>query len=141
VFDYHYTTTSSRNSGLEDSPVHHSNVIILHVKATFPELLIADDGPFTSLAQTSGHAHVVFESRDFSNKYYVGSESKKFAYAICHPLMMDFLLANPVPTLEFENDTIALTLNRLLKPERIQLILDRLIGIRSLVPDYLLTQT
>lgn len=140
VFDYHYTTTSSRNTGLEDSPEHHSTVFIIHVEATFPELFIAGDGPFTSLAQTSGHPDIDFESREFSDKYYVGSESKQFAYAICHPRMMELLLANPVPSLEFENDTVALTLNRLLNPERIRIILDRLVNIRLLIPEYLLTK-
>lgn len=80
------------------------------------------------------------ESREFSDKYYVGSESKEFAYAICHPRMMEYPLATPVPCLEFENDTVALTLNRLLNPDRIQTILERLICINSLIPNYLLTK-
>ncbi len=53
--------------------------------------------------------------------------------------MMEYLLANDDLTIEIDQDTLALTFNSRLDPARIEPNLNRLITLRSLMPDYLFT--
>jgi hypothetical protein len=92
AFDYSYET--------EDSDDHHTthsfSAIIVDTNAVFPTLLIRPEGLFDRVAGTLGFNDTDFESDEFSRRFYVSSDNKKFAYDVVHPLMMDFLIADPV---------------------------------------------
>jgi hypothetical protein len=69
----------------------------------------------------------------------VRSPDKKFAYDVCHAQMMEYLLANRDLSMEIENDVIALAFNTRLSPEQIETNLQRLVEIRTRLPEYLFT--
>ena len=132
LFDYHYQTGSGK-----DTHHHHFSFFILHFKAVFPELVIGPEGFFSKIAQAVGFDDIDFESHEFSRKFCVRSRDKKFAYDVCNARMIEYLLSNPDLTIEIEDNALAISFNSRLAPERIEPNLNRLLTVRSLMPDYL----
>ncbi|MHC4227788.1 MAG: hypothetical protein ACYSW0_10215 [Planctomycetota bacterium] len=132
VFDYHYQTGSGKDT-------HHYNFsfFILHLPAAFPELVIGPEGIFSKIAQAVGYDDIDFESHEFSSKFCVRSANKKFAYDVCNSRMIEYLLANRDFSIEIEDSVLAISFNRQLKPELIKPNIERLMTVRSLMPDYL----
>jgi hypothetical protein len=132
VFDYHYKTGSGKNTHH-----HYFSFFILHMAATFPELVIGPEGIFSKIAQAVGYDDIDFESHAFSSKFCVRSTDKKFAYDVCNARMIEYLLSNPDVSIEIERNALAISFNRRLAPASIEPNLNRLVKVRSLLPDYL----
>lgn len=141
IFDYHYETHSTDSKGRRQTHHHYFSCFILHVPASFPELVIAKEGFLSKIAQAVGYDDIDFESHEFSRRFCVRSPNKKFAYDVCHARMMEYLLANDDLTIEIEGDVLAITFNSRLAPERIEPNLDRLIALRGLMPEYLFARS
>lgn len=134
LFDYHYKTGSGKNTHH-----HHLSFFILRMPVSFQELIIAPEGIFSKIAQAVGYDDIDFESHEFSRKFCVRSKDKKFAYDVCNARMIEFLLSNTDLSIEIENRVMAISFNSRLAPEKIEPNLNRLITVRSLLPDYLFT--
>ena len=132
LFDYHYKTGSGKNTHH-----HYLSFFILRLPISVPELVIGPEGFFSKIAQAVGYDDIDFESHEFSRKFCVRSRDKKFAYDVCNAQMIEFLLANTDLTMEMELDALAVSFQRRLRPEQIEANLQRLITVRSLMPDYL----
>jgi len=134
LFDYHYKTGSGKNT-------HHYylSFFILHLPVSFPELIIGPEGIFSKIAQAVGYDDIDFESHEFSRKFCVRSKNKKFAYDVCNARMIEYLLSNTDLSIEIEERALAISFNSRLSPEQIEPNLNRLITVRSLLPDYLFT--
>jgi hypothetical protein len=140
VFDYHYETHSRDSKGRRHTHHHYFSFFILLLPVVFPELRITREGLFSKIAQVFGYADIDFESAEFSRVFCVRSKDKKFAYDVCNAQMMEYLLANRDLSLEIENEALALAFNTRLSPEQIESNLQRLIEIRSRLPEYLFTK-
>jgi hypothetical protein len=55
--------------------------------------------------------------------------------------MMEYLLANDDLTIEIEDQAMAISFASRLSPERIESNLNRLVAVRSLMPDYLFSRS
>lgn len=141
AFDYHYETHSSDSKGRRQTHHHHFSFFILRLPASFPELTIGPEGFFSKIAQAVGYDDIDFESHEFSRKFCVRSRDKKFAYDVCNAQMIEFLLANTDLTMEMELDSLAISFCRRLRPDQIESNLQRLIKVRSLMPDYLFARS
>ena len=106
----------------------------------FPEVTIAKEGIFSKIAQGFGYDDIDFESAEFSGKFCVRSADKKFAYDVCNAQMIEFLLDNSDLNIEIEDSALALGFASCLAAEQIEFNLERLIKIRSLLPNYLFTK-
>jgi hypothetical protein len=137
IFDFHYETHTTDSKGRRQTHHHYFSCFILHMPASFPELVIAKEGFFSKIAQAVGYADIDFESHEFSRRFCVRSPNKKFAYDVCNAKMMEYLLANDDLTIEIEGDVLAITFGSRLNIERIESNLNRLIALRSLMPEYL----
>lgn len=132
AFDFHYQTGSGK-----DTHHYHFSFFILHLTAAFAELVIGPEGVFSKIAQAVGYDDIDFESHEFSSKFCVRSADKKFAYDVCNARMIEYLLSNRDFGMEIESNVLAISFDRKLAPEAIEPNLNRLITIRSLMPDYL----
>ncbi len=83
------------------------------------------------------YGDISFESNEFSRRFRVKSRDKKFAYDVCHPRMIDFLLANDDLTVQIRRDELTLISPRCLAPKMVKTNLDRLVEFRELLPGYL----
>ena len=139
AFDYHYETYTQGKGGRQ---THHHwfSFFILSLPAVFPDLTIRRENFFTRVAEVFGYQDIKFESAEFSKAFCVRSPDKKFAYDVCNGQMMEYLLANRDLSVEIENNVIALAFNNRLSVERFELNLQRLVEIRSRLPDYLFSQ-
>ncbi len=135
LFDYHYQVSSGKST-------HHHffSFFILQLSTSFPELVIDKEGFFSKVAQAIGYDDIDFESHEFSRKFCVRSRDKKFAYDVCNARMIEYLLANSDLSIEIEGNSLAISFNRRLAPEHIEPNLNRLITVRSLMPDYLFSR-
>ena len=132
IFDYHYQTGSGKNT-------HHYNFsfFIMKIEKAFPELKITKEGFFSKIGQALGFDDIDFESHEFSKQFCVRSKDKKFSYDFCNAQMIDYLLDNKDMNIEIENNVVALAFDRNLKVEQIEHNIERLLKIRSLMPEYL----
>jgi hypothetical protein len=140
AFDFHYETYTQSKSGRQ---THHHwfSFFILTLPAVFPDLTVRRENFFTKVAEVFGYQDIKFESAEFSKTFNVRSPDKKFAYDVCNAKMMEYLLANRDLSVEIENQVLALAFDTCLSVEQIESNLQRLIEIRSLLPDYLFAQT
>jgi len=141
AFDYHYETHSTDSKGRRQTHHHYFSFFILRLPASFGELTIEPEGFFSKIAQAVGYDDIDFESHEFSRKFCVRARDKKFAYDVCNARMIEYLLANPDLMIEIELDSLAVAFKRRLSPEQIEPNLQRLIQIRSLLPDYLFSRS
>jgi len=136
LFDYHYETHSTDSKGHRQTHHHYFSFFILHLPASFPELTIGSEGFFSKIAQALGYDDIDFESHEFSRKFCVRSPDKKFAYDVCNARMIEYLLSNTDLAIEIEGDALAISFSSRLVPEVIEPNLNRLITLRSLMPEY-----
>jgi hypothetical protein len=141
AFDYHYEEESSDSKGNTSTTDYHFSFFILRLPGVFPELTIGPEGVLSKIAQALGYADIDFESAEFSRKFCVRSKDKKFAYDMCNARTIEYLLANCDLTIEIEQDTLAFAFGRQLTAEKIEWNLNRLIDVRSLMPDYLFSRS
>ena len=140
VFDYHYETHSTDSKGHRQTEDHWFSFFILTMPAVFPDLTIRRENFFTRVAEAFGYQDINFESAEFSRAFNVRSPDKKFAYDVCNAKMIEYLLANRDLSIEIENEVIALAFDTRLSVEQIEFNLQRLVEIRSRLPEYLFTQ-
>jgi hypothetical protein len=141
AFDYHYETHSTDSKGHSQTHHHYFSFFILSLPASFPELRITREGLFSKIAQAFGYDDIDFESAEFSKMFCVRSRDKRFAYDVCHAQMIEYLLANPDLSVELENHALALAFDRQLEAPQVESNLNRLVQIRSRLPEYLFTKT
>jgi len=113
------------------------SAFILEMKANFPDTIISHESREARFAEALGESHIVFESAEFSRAFRVRSSDKKFAFDVCNPKMMEYLLANQDLTIEIRGDAVAVLFEDWLRPEKVEANLSRLIEIRKLLPNYL----
>jgi hypothetical protein len=139
VFDYHFQTYHTDKTGTHTDH-HWFSFFILTLPAVFPDLTIRRENFFTKVAEVFGYQDIKFESAEFSRTFCVRSPDKKFAYDVCNTKMMEYLLANRDLSVEIENEVIALAFNTRFSVEQIESNLQRLVEIRSRLPEYLLAK-
>ncbi len=131
-FDFHYTVGAGKNKRNVSC-----SFFMLHLEKHFPELRIATEGLFSKFAQSIGFDDIDFESHEFSRRYVVRSDDKKFAYDVCNARMIEHLLKSPIENLEIDGPCMALGFNRCISPDAIEYQLFRLVKIRERMPNYL----
>jgi hypothetical protein len=134
LFDYHYGTGSGKNR-----EEHYFTMFMLVIKEAFPKLTIGPESLLSKIEGAFDSTNIKFESAEFSRVYCVHSGDKKFAYDVCNPQMIEYLLANRGLEIEIQGPVIALVFKPQLPVEQYQSNLQRLGQIRALLPQYLFT--
>lgn len=139
-FEYHYQTSSSDSDGSRNTQHHHFTIFALSLPLSFAELVIKPEGFFAKLGQALGFDDIDFESLDFSRRYQVKSNDKKFAYDFCNARMIDYLLNEQDLVIEVEGRTLALAYLGKFSANELPGHLRKLQKIRSLIPSHLFAQ-
>jgi len=137
VFDYHYQTGSGKNKREREL-----TMLMLVCREAFPQVTITPgrEGLLSKMAAAFGMGDdIQFESAEFSRDFRVQSKDKRFAYDVCNPQMIDYLLANRDLQIEIQGPVILLAFEPQLPVEQIEFNLQRLVEIRSRLPEYLFT--
>jgi hypothetical protein len=137
VFDYHCQIGSGKNKR-----EHELTALMLVCREAFPQVTITPggEGILSKMAAAFGVGDdIQFESAEFSRVFRVQSRDKRFAYDVCNPQMIEYLLANRDLGIEIQGPVILLSFEPLLPVGEIEFNLQRLVEIRSRLPEYLFT--
>jgi len=107
-----YTTTDSKGRTRTRTRIvpHHFSYFILELPyASIPDVLIRREGLFDKIASAFGKNDIDFESSEFSRKYFVKCDNRKFAYDIINQRMIEFLLETKPGLIDMEESRICLT--------------------------------
>jgi hypothetical protein len=139
AFDYHYETHSTDSKGRQQTSHNYFSFFVLLLPHDFPELRVVTEGLMSKIAQAFGYDDIDFESAEFSSAFCVRSKDKRFAYDVCNPQMIEYLLENRDFSMEIERNALAISFAKCLSADKIEGNLTRLVHLRSLMPDYLFT--
>ena len=131
--DYHYATGSDSNRS-----EHFSSLVIIKSPFLLEPLIIRPENFSDKLAEFVGFSDINFESAEFSKKFYVKSPDKKWAYDIIHPQMMEFLLASPMFSIQFDLLSVIVYRTQHVFPEEFEDAANLINGIFERIPDYVI---
>jgi hypothetical protein len=132
IFDYHYQTGSNR-----DAEDHSDTILMLVMRQSFPQLSIGPESALSKIAMAFDRDDIKFESEEFSRIFRVHSPDKKFAYDVCNPQMIEYLLNNHDLDIEIAGTVMLLAFVSQLPADKIEFNLQRFAQVRSLLPNYL----
>jgi hypothetical protein len=131
--DYHYATGSGKSR-----TQHHFSLVIIKSPILLEPLFIRPENFFDKLTEFAGFNDIDFESAEFSKKFYVKSPDKKWAYDIIHPRMMEFLLASPMFSMQFDSLSVIVYRNTRFSPAEFEDAANLVNGIFERIPDYVI---
>jgi len=138
LFDYHWLSDNVVWWWAPSWRQHlYVSFLVVDLSRPFPELTLAREGFFSKIAQAVGFDDIDFESAEFSRRYLVRSNDKKFAYDFCNAQMIDYLLDKPTTSIEVEKHALAVCFDSQYRASEVEPHLGHLIQIRSLMPNYL----
>jgi len=87
AFDYRYVTGSGKNRS-----THHWQAVVVLLPIQAPRLRLRRENVLDRMASWVGWDDLDFESDEFSRRYHVACEERRFAYDIFHARLIDYLL-------------------------------------------------
>ena len=104
AFDYQYTTGSGKNKS-----THSYQALVMGLPILAAGLRMRTETVFDRMASWVGWDDIDFESDEFSRRYHVASEDRRFAYDIFHARLIEHLLAcGQAPDLEMKGPLMVL---------------------------------
>lgn len=108
VFDYRYTTGSGKHQ-----QTHQRTGVLVDLPFRASRLKIRPEHFGDTIAAALGFDDIDMESDAFNRKYHVSAEVKRFAYEICNPRMMEYLIAAEGHCWEMQGNSLLFHSNRL----------------------------
>lgn len=134
AFDYHYTTTSTDSKGNRRTTHHHFSAVILEVPYALKSLNIRKEGFFDRLGDMFGGGDIDFESAEFSKRFHVKAEDRKWAYDVISTKTMELLLDGPPYSITLGGNTIGTWTHRHFDPPDFRAAVDRLLTFVHNIP-------
>ena len=137
AFDYHYEI-SGKGADHELSSTHcYLTMVALLLSGYFPKLHIAPGGFLSKIAGVLDWEDIHFESAEFTRAFCVRCKDKRFAYEVCNPRVIEYLLENCDLNIQIQNCVLALVSDTQWPAKQVEYNLERLVEIRSRLPEYL----
>jgi hypothetical protein len=131
--DYHYATGSGKSR-----QQHYFSLVIMKSPIPLEPLFIRPENFLDKFAEFAGFNDIDFESAEFSKKFYVKSTDKKWAYDIIHPRMMEFFLASPMFSIQFEMLSVIVYRDTTFSTVDFEAAAELVNGIFERIPDYVI---
>ena len=123
--DYHYMITRSDGKRTTTTTYRFSFLILDLPDGVNGDLLIRTENIGDKIKAGLGFDDIDFESAEFSDRFYVKSRDKRFAYDVINPRMMQFLLDTNPPMLMLDRGALCLASNnRRWEPKEFQSHID-----------------
>ena len=95
AFDYHWQTHSTNSKGQRQTHTHRMSALVVDARVPLKGLQIRAENFFDKMKSAFGFDDIDFESAEFSRKFHVSAEDRKWAYDVLHARAIEFLLAQP----------------------------------------------
>jgi hypothetical protein len=92
ALDYTYTTTSTGTDGQTQTTTHQVFVVALNLPVALPPLRLTMDSKFQRLF---GGRDLELESKAFNDAFRINCADNRYASAVLHPRLMEWMLHNP----------------------------------------------
>lgn len=135
--EYHYETYSTDSKGRRTTHHHYYSVLFLEVPLALSQVRIRPESFFDKIAAAVGFDDIDFESAEFSRRFHVSSNDRRFAYDLLHPRAMEYLLGRPQWCWEFDGRVIALYRSGHLEAETVRPAIDAAAGFIPLIPRHI----
>lgn len=134
-FDYLYKTHQS--NGKTTTTVNHPfSVVAMSLGVRAPELEVAPEGLFASIADAVSGSAINLESEEFNQAFTVRSADRKFASDVLHPLMMEYLLAHRGLAFRTTGDSLLVVGSGHRPVEQVDGVLTWVDGVLDRVPEF-----
>ena len=107
--DFRYKERRGSGKNRRTVTIRLSYLIAWNPFGSVPETIVRREGVFDRLKGMLGFDDIDFESVEFSRRFHVSSEDKRFAYDLIDPRMMELLLRTAPPAFELEGDLICVS--------------------------------
>jgi hypothetical protein len=134
-FDYRYVTGSGKNR-----QVHQFSAVILDSPVQLQPLLIRPEHLFDKMSAFFGFDDINFESAEFSRRFFVKAANKRWAYDVIHPRAMEFLMAQPPFSIQFDFGRVICYRDRRFAPADFETACRVVTGLLDLLPEYVVRQ-
>ena len=104
AFDYYYGEQNKRFGFPDDN--YSFSAVVIETNMPLKPLYIRPEKTIDKLADFAGLGDIDFESVEFSNKFYVQSPDRHWAYDVINQEVMEFMLRKPTFCLEFKGSQI-----------------------------------
>jgi len=135
AFDYHYTTGSGKNR-----TEHNFSAVIVESTVPLRQLRIRPEGIFDKLTEFLGFDDIDFESAEFSTKFHVSAQDRRWAYGVIDQRMMEYLLEAPRFSIELGRRRIIAWRERLLGAADFAAGIVLIRGILERLPEYIVRE-
>jgi hypothetical protein len=135
AFDYHYVTGHGKSRR-----VHNFSAIVLGTPLPLKFLYIRPENVFDKVSDFFGFDDIDFESAEFSRKFYIKAEEKRWAYHVIHQRMMAYLLESPKFHVQMDTEQVMAWRNSRFKEEDFDAAFALIQGILIRLPEYLKKQ-
>lgn len=136
-FDYHYETYSTDSKGNTTTHHHNFSAVVLETNLPLKPLLIRAESFFDKVGEFFGVDDIDFESHEFSKKFYVKAEDRRWAFDVIHQSTMEFLLAAPRFTIQFAGPRVIAYRDDTFDPDEVEQAEQVVRGILDRLPNYL----
>lgn len=135
LFDYHYKTGSGKHQS-----THNFSAVILDTELPLQPLQIREEGFFDKVGAFVGFDDIDFESKEFSDRFFIQSPDKKWAYDVIHQKTMDYLMFAPQFNIEFHESNISVYRSTTFSMQDFDNGLEVILTLLDLFPDYLMQE-
>ncbi len=139
-FDYHYETHSTDSKGRRRTHHHYFSAVILDSPVPLQPLAIRPEHIFDKVTEFFGFDDIDFESAAFSKRFYVKAPNRRWAYDVIHQRTMEFLLAQPEFSLQFDRHHVIAHRGRTFAALDFAAAASVICGVLERLPDYVLQQ-
>lgn len=103
AFDHHYYSETEPG---RDKDHHYFSAVVIETDLPLLPLTIRPRGPLDEVTEFIGFEETGFESAEFSQKFFVKSPDRRWAYDVVHQKTMELMLAHPHFLIDFQGSQI-----------------------------------
>ncbi|MCP4836198.1 MAG: DUF3137 domain-containing protein [Phycisphaera sp.] len=107
--DFRYTVSHGSGKNRRSKTYKFSYLVAINPIGQCPETIIRQEGLFDRVKGILGFDDIDFESEEFSRKFHVSSDEKRFAYDLIDQRMMEYILADLPPAVELDGRQICIS--------------------------------
>jgi len=136
LFDFYYEDYSDNDNAIRWRT---SCILELPPGRQLPYVIIRPEGAIDRIASAIGFNDIDFESVEFSRKFFVKSQDRRFAYDLIHPKMMEYLLTTGSIWIEVAKSALLVHQDCRLYPRQWTGLYQKAVGFYTQIPDRLLS--